>query len=397
MQSRWLSYAPQVIFILAAVGTVVGCETFSKSGRGKPGLHQTVRKLLGFPDDPYLTPIPDAPEAYKAAYAKLEGREYAAAIEGFSKFLRDQPTTNWILAAQFNWGRALEGLERYREAAAKYQETAEKARRAPKLQGLALLRLGVVLEALGEDARSLAALNDAEKRADQMASEVAQTELPARLASAYARERNFAEAEKYFAQADRQLGRLRAQIPSNERPEWLPRILYAMGHRAQGAVPWDRFDASLIPLERSQLYLLQSAELGVEPWATLAADELIGSYASLRTSIDAVPVPAASELIIAAREQQHMRWERLVKLSDSIAKLKTLFVNEIEGNAPEGAPLKRIAEFASDFEEGIQSTLMEERRVGDAPTADSFRRKTGVRGTAIQPKAVFPGEGGPVE
>jgi tetratricopeptide (TPR) repeat protein len=378
-----------LLFVFAS-----GCQTFNKSGRGQPGVHQTVRKLLGFPDDPYRTPIPDAPEAYHLAYAKLEAREYEAAIFGFSNFLRDQPTTNWTLAAQFNWGRALEGLERYREAAAKYQETAEKGRRVPKLQGLALLRMAVVLEALGEDARSLAALKDAEKRADKMSSEVAQTELPARLASAYARERNFEEAERYFDQADRQLGRLRSQIPENELPEWLPRILYAMGHRAAAVVQWDRFDASLIPLERSQLYLLQSAELGVEPWASQSANELIGAYAALRISIDAVPTPAASEIVIAAREQQHMRWDRLVKLSDSVAKLKTLFVTEIENNAAEGAPLKKITEFAAEFEEGIQSTLMEERRVGEAGTPDSIRRKSGVRGTAIQPTAAFPGEGG---
>ena len=385
----------RALIVLSVVFLSTGCASlFGKAGRGQPGVHQTVRNLLGYPDDPYLTPIPDAPAAYKAAYAKLEGREYEAAIKGFSDFLRDQPSTNWTLAAQFNWGRALESLEKYREAVAKYQETAEKGKRVPKLQGLALLRMAVVLEALGEDDRSLAALKDAEKRSGQMASEIAQTELPARLASAYARERNFKEAEKYFAMADRQLGRLRAQVPAGERPEWLPRILYAMGHRPQAAVPWDRFDSSLIPLERSQLYLLQSAEFGVEPWATQAAEELIAAYVALRTSIDSVPVPAASEIVIAAREQQRVRWDRLVKLSDSVAKLKTLFVTEIENNAPEGAPLKKITEFAAEFDEGLQSTLMLERRVGETGTPDSLKRKEGVRGTAVQPKAVFPGEGG---
>lgn len=390
--------APKIlVFTLTCLllGASIGCSSFGKAGRGQPGLHQTVRHLLGYPDDPYLTPIPDAPLFYRAAYAKLEGREYEAAVKGFADFLRDQPTTNWTLAAQFNWGRALEGMGKYSEAAAKYQETAEKGKRVPKLQGLALLRLAVVLEALGEDDRSLAALKDAEKRADEMSSEIAQTELPARLASAYARKRNFAEAEKYFAQADRQLGRLRAQVPSGERPEWLPRILYAMGHRPQAVVQWDRFESSLIPLERSQLYLLQSAELAVEPWATQSADELIAAYAALRISIDSVPVPAASEIVIAAREQQRMRWDRLVKLNDSIQKLKTLFVTEIENNAPEGAPLKKITEFASEFEEQLQSTLMLERPVGESGTPDSLRRKEGIRGSTVQPKPIFPGEGKP--
>lgn len=369
-----------------------GCATFSSAGRGRPGVHQTVRRVLGYPEDPYLSPIPAAPQAYRSAFEKLEAREYEASVEGFSAFLRDQPTTHWTLAALFNWGRGLEAQGKFREAALKYQQTAETGRKTPKLQGLALLRLAVVLEALGEDDRSLAALKDAERRADKMSSEVAQTELPARLAAAYAREGNFAEAEKYFAKADRQLASLRAAVAQDERPEWLPRILYAMGHRPVSVVEWDRFESSLIPLERGQIYLLQSAELGVEPWATEAANELIAAYTALRKSIDSAPVPASSEIIIAAREQQRLRWERLVRLSDAIAGLKVLFVNEIEKTSPENSQIRRITEFAAEFEESLQSTLMLERPVGQDGTPDSLERKENSRARTVNPKPAFPGE-----
>ncbi len=380
-----------VIFLVLILPLLMGCAS-----RGmKPGtsVNQTVRRLLGYPEDPYLSPIAGAPAAYQAAFVKLEASDFSGAAAAFEKFLRDQPSTNWTLAAQFNWGRALEAQNQFAAAAKKYQETAEKARKVPKLQGLAFLRLAVVLEVLGEDDRSLAALKDAERRAAQMAQEIAQTELPARLAAAYARAGNFIEAEKYFLQADRQLARLRAQVPANERPEWLPRVLYAMGHRAPGAVAWDRFDANLIPLERSQVYLLQSAEYGVDPWATQAADELIGAYTALRTSIDAIPVPVASEIILAAREQQKQRWRRLVQLSDAIAGLKNSFVNEIERNSPENSPIRRITEFANEFEEGLQSTLMLDRPVGESATPESIRRREEMRGRTISPKPAFPGEG----
>lgn len=369
------------------------CATNERHDSAKgASVNQTVRRLLGYPEDPYLSPIAAAPAAYQAAFAKLEAADFSGASAAFEKFLRDQPSTNWTLAAQFNWGRALEAQNLLSDAAKKYQETAEKARKVPKLQGLAFLRLAVVLEALGEDDRSLAALKDAERRADKMTPEVAQTELPARLAAAYSRARNFTEAEKYFRAADRQLARLRAQVPANERPEWLPRVLYSMGHRAPGAVAWDRFEANLIPLERSQGYLLQSAEFGVEPWATQAADELIGAYTALRTSIDAIPVPAASEIILAAREQQKSRWNRLVQLSDAISGLKTLFVTEIERTSPENSPIRRIVEFANEFEEGLQSTLMFDRPVGESATPESIRRKEQIRGRTLSPKPAFPGE-----
>lgn len=382
---------------LLVTSFVAGCTTLrssaDKASQLNKSLHQTVRHMLGKGEDPYLTPIPAAPQEYRDAYAKLESQKYAESIEGFSKFLRDQPSTNWILAAQFNWGRALEALGRFPEAAKKYQETAEKARTVPKLQGLALLRMAVVLEAMGEDDRSLAALKDAEKRASKMAPEIAQTELPARLAAAYAREKNFVEADRYFAMADRQLARLRASTPVGEQPEWLPRILYAMGHRPPSVVSWDHFEASIIPLERSQIYLLQSAELAVEPWATQASDELIAAYGALRTSIDSVPVPAASEILVAAHEQQKLRWSRLVRLSDAVASLKSKFVTEIEQQSPEGSPVRKITEFANEFEEGIQSTLMFDRPVYEGETPDSIKRKENVRSKAVSPKAAFPGEG----
>jgi tetratricopeptide (TPR) repeat protein len=353
-----------------------------------------IKRVLGFEDDPYLTPIPAAPAAYREAFAKLEKRDYEAGLKGFADFLRNQPTTNWTLAAQFNQARCYEALDQLKSALGVYQAVAEKARRAPRLQGLALLRVGVILEAMGEDDRSLAALKDAERRSKSLPEEIAQTELPARLAAGYARERNFAEAERYYNLAERQLARLRAQVAKGEQPEWLPRILYAMGHRPLGEITWERFESALIPLERSQIYLLQSAELGIQPWADLAADELIGSYGALRKSIDAVPVPAAAEIVIAAREQQRERWQRLVRLSDSIIQLRSLFVGEIEKQAAADSALRKVVDFAESFEESMQSTLMLERPVGEAETPDSLRRKEEKRAKAINATPMFPGEAG---
>lgn len=352
-----------------------------------------IKKILGFEEDPYLTPIPAAPAAYREAFAKLEKQDYEGGLKGFSEFLRAQPATNWTLAAQFNQARCYEALNQLKSALDVYQAVAEKGRRVPRLQGLALLRVGVILEALGEDDRSLAALKDAERRAKSLPQEIAQTELPARLAAAYARERNFSEAERYYNLAERQLARLRAQVANGEQPEWLPRILYAMGHRPLGEITWERFESALVPLERSQIYLLQSAELGVQPWAGLAAEELLGSYSALRKSIDAVPVPAAAEIVIAAREQQRERWKRLVRLSDAIIQLRSLFVGEIEKQAAAESPLRKIVEFAESFEESLQSTLMLERPVGDTETPDSLRRKEGKRAKTLNATPVFPGEG----
>lgn len=352
-----------------------------------------IKRVLGFPEDPYQAPIPDAPKLYREAFDLLEKRDYAKSDELFQKMLRTNPTTNWTLAAQFNRARALEGLGRHQEALTIYRGVAETAKRAPRLQGLSLLRAGVLYEALGEDDKSLAALKDAERRSRHLPVEVAQTELPARLAAAYARERNFAEAERYYNLAEGQLARLRSQIPAGDQPEWVPRILYAMGHRPLGEVTWERFESSLVPIERSQIYLLQSAELGISPWAEQAAQELIASYSAVRKSIDAVPVPAAAEIVIAAREQQRERWNRLVRLADAVASLKALFVTEIVNAAHPESPLKKIVDFAEDFDENLQSTLMLERPAGESETPDSAKRREERKPRALEAKPVFPGEG----
>lgn len=381
-----------ILFYCLIGVTFVACSTTARDGE-MPTIFK-IKRVLGFDDDPYLSPIPKAPVAYREAFTKLEMQDYEGALTGFTEFLRTQPTTNWTLAAQFNQARCHEALDRPKAALNIYEAVAEKARRAPRLQGLALLRVGVILEAMGEDDRSLAALKDAELRSKDLPQEVGKTELPARLAAAYARERNFQEAERYYNLAESQLARLRSQVAKGEQPEWLPRILYAMGHRPLGEITWERFESALVPLERSQIYLLQSAELGVSPWAGLAADELIGSYSALRKSIDSVPVPAAAEIVIAARDQQRERWKRLVRLSDAIIQLRSLFVVEIEKQAMVDGPLKKIVDFAESFEESMQSTLMLERPVGEAETPDSLRRKQGKRAKTINATPAFPGEGG---
>lgn len=385
-------------WIYLALICLTGCATSAPAPTeptpGRMGTWDSARlkRVLGFPEDPYQAPIPDAPRMYREAFDLLEKQEYAKADELFQKLLRTNPTTNWTLAAQFNRARALEGIGRHQDALAIYRSVSETGRRAPRLQGLSLLRAGVLYEALGEDDKSLAALKDAERRSRFLPVEVAQTELPARLAAAYARERNFAEAERYYRVAESQLARLRAQIPAGEQPEWVPRILYAMGHRPIGEVPWDRFESSLVPIERSQIYLLQSAELGISPWADRAADELIKSYSSLRQSIDAVPVPAATEIVLAAREQQRERWNRLVRLSDALAALKALFVTEIVKTAHPESPLRKIVDFTEDFEENLQTALMLERPAGEAETPESAQRREERRPRALEAKPMFPGE-----
>ncbi len=382
----------RVVVAIILLSVLAGTSGCSYLGFSRAEINRVVKKILGQPDNPYLQPIPDAPAAYHAAYAHLEARRWTDAEAGFREFLKNQPTTNWTVAAQFNVGRALEEQLRFAEALAVYREVEQKGSSAPKIQGLALVRMGVMLEALGEDTQSLAALKDAELRSAMMSKEVAEAELPARLAAAYARAHNLQEAERYFSAADRALGRLRATSAKDGRPEWLARVLFAMGHRPAQAIEWRRFDEVARSLERSQGYLVQAAELEEEPWASMAVDDLMQTYVALRKAIDAVPAPASSEILVAAREQQKQRWQHLVRLGDVVAKLRAMFVVEIirkSEKRPVDRPIVRLAEAIDQFEEALQATLMFERRVGDSATEESKNRLRRV----VEPMPKFPGEG----
>ena len=354
-----------------------------------PG-RSTVRSLLGL-DDPYTAAarLPQqAPLAYRQAIATLDRGEYMPAAEALTKFLADQPTTPWTLSAMFNLGRAYEGLQQWPEAEYRYRNVAEISSDRPRLQGLALLRRAIALEALGEEGLVLATLKDAEARSAQLPREVAEAELPARLAAAYASAGNFQDADRYFSKSEKALARLRTDLGKNMRPDWLPRILYSMGHRPQSPVVWSRFEEHLRPLERSQIHLLQAAEYGVEPWASLAAEELMSAYQSLRQSIDGLPTPASSELVLGLREQQAERWRRLSRLSDVASQLRALILVD-DLRAPEArVPVQKIAQFMDQLDESIQSAVILDR----PPLEIRAPGRRGSGGRSIEAQPSFPGE-----
>lgn len=357
-----------------------------------PGRSATswARALIGL-DDPYTASakLPrEAPLAYRQAVAELDRGEFAKAAEALAKFLTDQPTTPWTLAAIFNLGRAHEGMKQWPEAEARFRNVAEISADRPRLQGLALLRRAIALEALGEEDLVLATLKDAEARAAKLPREVAEAELPARLAAAYASAGNFREADRYFSKSETALARLRAELGKNARPEWLPRILYSMGHRPQTPVMWSRFEEHLRPLERSQIHLLQAAEFGVEPWASLAAEELMSAYQALRQSIDALPAPASAELVVGLREQQVERWRRLSRLNDVASQLRSLILVDDLGAESKREPVRKIAQFMDQLDESIQSAVM----LDQPPLEMRAPGRRGAGGRSVEAQPTFPGE-----
>ena len=263
----------------------------------------------------------NAPPEYRQALQSLAAGQFEQASQQLDAFLKANPASPWTQAATLNSGRALEGLEEWSDASERYHSVVRATPEAKKLQAMALYRLSVCEEALGDDQQVVAVLNDLLPRSSELPPETAAAELPARLASAYARVGIFDRALDFYRKAENGIAKLR-QAAGDKVPEWLPRTLFDMGAMSRHKPAWDEFEISLRPLARGQVYLLQAAELQVEPWATQAADEIIATYNSLWNVVASAAPERGGDPVLAKRALQLRQWDRAILLLDNLAELR---------------------------------------------------------------------------
>lgn len=335
-----------------------------------------------------IAPPRTAPDDIKKGIALLEDRKFADALAVFDGFLAREPVSPWTQSSMLNAGRALEGLERWTDAAERYRIVVKSTNEAPKLQAMALYRLSFCHEALGNEREVVAALSDVVTRSKHLPKETANAELPARLATAYARVGNFDRATDFYKQAEGGIARLRAE--AQNLPEWLPRTLYYMGMRASSDTKWGQFEATLRPFARGQVYLLQAAELGDEAWSSRAAEELMSTYSQLWRSIESAPVPDTGDPLIARRELQEQKWNRASLLMETIVELRARFLpsqtpSETTSISPQA---KTIVAHLQDVETKIR-LLLNERKIGEGLTPEAESRRKKVRGKVLSPDSTL--------
>lgn len=379
MRTPCLSSSALVIFSMTALA---GCALWSNARSGfKSGSFS-----LSLIQETNVRLPREAPKIYRKAMADLIEERYLEALEGFEFFVKDNPVSPWTQVALLNSGRALEGLERWSEAAARYREVVVTTPNALKLQTMALYRLSFCQEALRDDPSTVATLNDVWMRRDHLQPEVAKAELPARLAAAYARAGNFQVASEYYGIAEAGIIQLR-RASGTGLPEWLPQILYFMGHTTSGPMSWDEFETHLRPLGRGQVYLLQAAELGSGSWSEKSAKALIRSYQTFWKLLEnALQFAGSSGLAVSEaleerRELQRQQWRRAGLLLESLYELRAHAAPDMRSLSPEA---REVLEFADDLEKALQALLLE-RPVGEGLTPEAQRRRLRIRGQVIAP------------
>jgi tetratricopeptide (TPR) repeat protein len=354
---------------------MVGCHTVGKSAK-------QMAIALNIIDEPKIPPIGETPKAYREALAMIDAGQFSEALEALKQFLQREPTTPWSQAVIFNQGRAFEGLAQWTEAAEHYRSVAVvTANRAPRLQAHALYRLSFCYEALNRYPDVVATLNDVYPLKSNLDREIAEAELPARLAGAYASVGNYDQADHFYKVAEAGISHLKHQKEMSQVPGWLPKTLYFMGSMSLRNTNWSDFEASMRPLPRAQIYLLQAAELGSEPWSTEAMKDLTGFYQKLWNVIERAPVPPISDPLLARRQIQQRQWDLAALVHESLQALKAYNLPDVAAPSEQS---KKILSFVGQLE-GQIGELYAQRPAGEGQTRESLERQRRVRARVVAP------------
>ena len=356
----------------------------------EPRPHQEVAAVSAPERNAYSDDLQGAPTLYVQAVDNLRSRQLADARLQLERFLKQEPASRWTIAARVNLGLALQSLELWSEALLQYRVAAVSGERAaPALQITALYGMVGCYEALGDDRAAIAALHDLlnSNRRAALPPEFAQAELPGRLAAAYSRIGNSEASLEYYNIAEAGISAMRAR--QQDKPaKWLGQTLYLVGRISLDSINWQNFETVLRVLDRSQMYLVQAAELAQQPWSEQAAQDLIGTYRNLWTVIENPPASSLSDPVLAERDIQEKKWTVAGMLLDELQLLKAYELPPPERTSPSA---DKIFAFADELQKKINAVLMKQP-AGEGLTPESLQRRETIRGRVMHPDSTLEGQ-----
>ena len=343
---------------------------------GCASIHKSI-ELLQDPSSRVV--VPQTPPLYIRATTNLEHEKFNEAKAEYEQFLIEQPTTPYTQVANFNLGRALLGLDLISEATEKFRfVAAQTTGHAPQLQAQALYELSFCYEASGDKVNALASLLDSLQRKQYFSKEMAEAEIPARLAGAYAITGNFETAQIYYSQAENGIRQLKRENQNRNVPDWLPRTLYYMGDVSLRKISFGDVANILKPLSKAQLYLLEAAELGKSSWSQKASSELTKTYAS---TFEVIAKPRESSDLAVARESQEKQWSLAQEFFKVLDEMKTYERPDVES---QNTLTKDIFKSVNDTKSKLNN-LLNEPRIGQDITDDSRTRQIMRKHTKVAP------------
>ncbi|WP_246845179.1 hypothetical protein [Bdellovibrio sp. NC01] len=205
---------------------------------------------------------------------------YEEARLAFRSFQSSYPQSNFFESSRLGEAHALEGLGRWDEATKIDRDVYLKTSKDhPEIAALALYRMSFAYEATGDDLKTTAALLDAQRLGKYLPAEVAEAEIPARLASIYGKLGRDKEAMNYLNQAEKGINRIRL-----EKKEvgigWLAKTYYQMGSISTNQLSADNFEQSAEGFRMVQIYLIKSMQQNDPAWSARALEQGQATYQS---------------------------------------------------------------------------------------------------------------------
>lgn len=263
-------------------------------------------EITGAPIDPRVRAEQEG--EIKIADDALAKRDFESAQTLYLQFKNRFPNSVYYQRAQFGQAKALEELDQWAEAAELYRKTAEATRERQKnIAAQALYQLSFCYENLGDEARVLASLKDAQNMSEYLTPEQAYAEVPARLAASYNRMGLTKEAHENLKKADAGVAEVRAKLAQEVTPQWIAQIYQKMGSFSTNQLSQENLQASLDTLKMVQIFSLRSAEADSDPWSSIAVQGLMENYRDIWNTIQSIPLNTAMDPGAAKRERNE-RW-----------------------------------------------------------------------------------------
>lgn len=300
------------LFLVLLLSTQVGCSLFHKKKDGGSSAS---------------TPDPKVMVQFEKGLKYLEEENYTSASVTFERILAQNPTSEFELVTMFNAGAAREGIRDCKGAADRYRKAVAGARgKFPQIESQSLYRLSFAYECLGVDPKVITSLLEIKSHPMGLPDETLLTELPARLAAAYARAGNKELSREYYDQANKGLEDLKVSFRSKARyAEVLARTLFFMGRLN---LPDERVKSNakayLENVRTLQPYLAQSIALDAPTWSEKSYGQLANAYEQVWNYVDQSPTDEKKDALLKENESRRYRLMIAKEASHALEALKLL-------------------------------------------------------------------------
>jgi tetratricopeptide (TPR) repeat protein len=246
--------------------------------------------------------ISDEDRVFSALTSDMTAGKYADAVVKADQFQEKYPYSLNLQKARFHKAEALEGLNRWQEAADTYTAISTFSKKTqPEIAAQSVYRLSFVYEALNDYQRVLTSLFEAQRLQEYLPPEVGLAEIPARLAMAYTKENNPEEAQHWLVEAEKGLKQALESRAEPMTDEWLAKMYFNMGSVSTNKMSMKNAASTIHSQEALQKYLIKAMQYNHPIWSASAGKRLRAAFADIWAVLEN-PVEQSSDTKTSAKE-----------------------------------------------------------------------------------------------